>query len=127
MDRLIVPGRPRVDPVKLQAEAIRQELAMGRLALRVLAIMLSRESGRKIAIKKVAWDRLSEKLPGAVIRFGEEADRITARLATPEELDAIDRDVAAKTKERQATVEGVAEDLEERARASSGEESSDGA
>lgn len=126
MDRIIVPGRPRQDAMKLQAEAIRQELAMGRLALRVLAIMLSKEKGRRIAIKKEAWNRLSEKLPGALIRFGEEADRITARLATPEELDAADRHVSEITKARQDTVEEVAEDLEARARASSGEGSSDG-
>ena len=98
---------------------------MGRLALRVLAIMLAKEKGRKIAIKKEAWNRLNEKLPNALIRFGEEADRITARLATPEELDAGDLHVAETTKVRKDVIEEVAEDLEGRARASSGPESSE--
>jgi hypothetical protein len=126
MDRLIVPGRPKASAERLQAEAIRQELTMGRLALRVLAIMLSKEKGRKVAIKKEAWNRLAEKLPGALFRFGEGAARPMVLLATPEELDAADRHVAEITKARQDTVAEVAEDLEERARASSGEGSSDG-
>lgn len=110
MDRLLLPGRQ--DPVREQAAAIRTELAMGRMALRVLAIMLSRESGRKIAIKKEAWNKLAEKLPGAMIRFGEESERMTAWLATPDELDALDRKVAAKTAERKEIVSSVADAIE---------------
>lgn len=113
-NRLFVPGRP--DPVKLQAAAIRQELAMGRLALRVLAILLSKEKDRKVTIKKEAWNRLNEKLPGAMIRFGEEAERVTARLATPDELDALDRKVARETAERKEAVESVAVALEAQAK-----------
>lgn len=64
---------------------------MGRLALRVLAILLSEKPARRVAIRKERWNKLAEKLPGAMIRFGEEADRITARLATPDELDAEER------------------------------------
>lgn len=102
MDRLIVPGRP--DPVQAQAAAIRQELAMGRLALRILAILLSRERGRRVAIRKDAWNKLAAKYPNAFVRFGEEAERITARLTTPAELAELERGAAAVAVEQEVAV-----------------------
>jgi len=102
--RILLPGQ---SPAQMQAEAIRQELAMGRLALRVLAVLLSREKERKVRIKKEVWPKLQEKYPGAVIRFGETADAMEARLATPEDLDELDRQKAKHDAARRETAEAA--------------------
>lgn len=110
MSRLFGPGGEAIGSQAEQefAMQLRAELALGRLALKCLSVMLAEKEGRKTAIRKSAIEKVRTKWPGAVIRFGEEAERITLRLMTPAELDEADRLAAAANKERTDALEQMA-------------------
>lgn len=108
MSRILgADGKP-VGLAEMQRQAIAAELAVGRLALRCLAAILAEKANSKLSIPKSRIEKMREKYPGAVVRFGEEAERITLRLATPAELDEADLSVAKRDAERKETLEELA-------------------
>ena len=84
MDRLSIPGRPNL--VQAQAAAIRQELEFGRLAVRVLSILLSDAPKRRARVRPARWKRFVQENAGAEIRFTRTDDGgLIARLVRPDD------------------------------------------
>lgn len=106
---LFGPNGAPVGPTPAQqgAAAIGAELRLGRMALRMLAYLVSEHEGRKVSVQKKRLVAFQAKYPGAVIRFGEELERVTMRVMTPDELDAADAEVAKKNRQDQAIADGA--------------------
>lgn len=89
MDRLFGPRGEKIgnDAAVAQAGAIRQELEIGRMGMRVLALLLSEMKDRKTTIRPTRFARFQEKYPGSAVRFRREENGETiVFLSTREEI-----------------------------------------
>lgn len=104
MDKLFGPdgraiGAPAPqDLARAQAAALQHELEVGRLAMRVLALLVGEMPKKRAMIRPARWARFREKNAGSAVRFIRRDDGgVEVRLSTAQETaDAMSAPAKAK-------------------------------